>query len=57
MSVENRAIFYYYSLLLHGDRSMHLAEEKEVTFNIVVIILTIHIYKVSSCLNYCNDLH
>ena len=36
---------------------MHLAEEKEVTFNIVVIILTIHIYKVSSCLNYCNDLH
>ena len=56
-SVENRAFFCYYSLLLHGDRSMDLAEEKEVTFNIVVIILTIRIYKVSSCLNSCSDLH
>ena len=36
---------------------MDLAEEKEVTFNIVVIILTIRIYKVSSCLNSCSGLH
>ena len=39
------------------DRSMDLAEEKEVIFNIAVIILTIHIYKVSFRLTYCSNLH
>ena len=38
------------------DRSMDLAEEKEVIFNIAVIILTTHIYEVSFCLNNCSDL-